>query len=322
LHLSFLVVTIIEAEEIIKIALKILLILSFGFSVQFLFFFLVFAIGGFTPAFLKETLVKSSVYTTVNSKIESLTSEDPSEDMILPFIKEQFTSSYIQHKSETLIDDTFAWVDGKTASPPVLSFSEIKTSIQEQNPELLAQLTQAANEMQAQQQEESVDGEQVSADTMDLNKIIKSDFSIPIGKDLGFLKQAYSLFKLALPITAIYLVVLLGLIGLLSKPLKSKLRWVGATFFSSILFCCLPIVIALGLSNAPIQLDAKNAELSGIFSSISTIVIRAFAGKYLQIEVLGVMVFIAIGIICFVLSSMVKSSSPVKVAVPKKRKAS
>ena len=266
------------------------------------------------------------MYPTVTSKIESLAPDESAgspEDIILPFIKEQFTAVYIQGKSETLVGDTFMWLEGKSKTPPVLSFKEVKASIEEKNPELLVQLQQASEEMKVQQQQQTeMSGEPVPNDTMDFNKVMKSDFSIPIGEQLGVLKQMYSFFKVALPLTAIYLLILLVLIALLSSPLKSKLRWIGATFLSSVLFCCLPILIAFGLSQTPIQFDVKNAEFSGIISSISTIVVRAFAGKYLQVEVLGVMAFIAIGIICFVLSSMVKSSSPVKVAVPKKRKAS
>ncbi len=315
-----------QAGEIIKAALKILLILSFGFSVQFLFLFLVFAIGGFTPAFLKDTLVKSNVYGTVSSKIESLAIESSdSEDMIMPFIKEQFTSSYVRGKSETLIDDTFSWLDGKTSTPPVLSFKELKDSIEQKNPELISQLQQMSVEMKQQQQEQAMQegGLPTSqTDSMDFNKMMKSDFSIPVGENLKPLKSIYAFFKFALPLTAVYLLVLLGLIALLSSGVKSKLKWIGATFISSIFFCCLPIVIAIGLSKAPLQFDVKSPEISGIISSISTIVVRAFAEKYLQVEVLGVMAFVAFGVICFIASSMVTSTTQAKTSVSKKRKTS
>lgn len=241
----------------------------------------------------------------------------------MPFIREQFTSSYVQGKSETLIDDTFSWLDGKTKTPPVLSFKELRDSIEQKNPELLIQLQQASEEMRAQQQQQAeMSGESLPNDTMDFNKMMKSDFSIPVGENLKPLKSVYTFFKFALPLTAVYLFVLLGLIVLLSSGVRSRLKWIGATFISSIFFCCLPIVIALGLFKAPLQFDVKNAELSGIISSISTIVVKAFAEKYLQVEILGVMTFVAIGVICFIASSMVAPSAPVKAPVPKKRKTS
>lgn len=313
------------AEEIIKAALKVLLILSFGFSVQFLFFFLVFAIGGFTPAFLKDTLVKSNVYSTVSEKIESFTSNDSSgssEDMVMPFIKEQFTSSYIQGKSETLIDDTFSWLNGKTKTPPVLSFRELKDSIERKNPELISQLQQMSEEMKQQQQEQALQegGPATPAsDSMDFTKMMKSDFSIPVGENLKPLKQAYSFFKFALPLTAFYLLVLLGLIALLSTGTKSKLKWIGATFLSSILFCGLPLLISFGLAHTPIMLDTKNAELSSIISTISTIVVGSFATKYFQLELIGIGSFIAFGVICFILSSMVPTQAPTKTPAKKKK---
>ena len=243
--------------------------------------------------------------------------------MVMPFIREQFTSSYVQGKSETLIDDTFSWLDGKTKTPPVLSFKEIKDSIEQKNPELLMQLQQASEEMKVQQQQQTeMSGEPVPNDTMDFNKIMKNDFSIPVGEQLGFLKYAYAFFKFALPVTAFYLLILLVLIALLSTTAKSRLRWIGATFLSSIFFCCVPILLAVGFSQAPLQIDAKNAELSSIISSISTIVVRSFASKYLQVEILGVMTFVAVGIICFILSSMVSPTQQAKPIAVRKRKTS
>jgi hypothetical protein len=90
---------------------------------------------------VKESLQKSQIYTLTSAQIsEQLNS--PSIDTEIPLeiasvITKQFTPVYLQEKFEKLIDDTEEWVIGKSQTPPVLSFSELKTTLHEKNPQLL-----------------------------------------------------------------------------------------------------------------------------------------------------------------------------------------
>jgi hypothetical protein len=173
----------------------------------------------------------------LNKQMDLMTSNSDADDpftILAPFVKKEITPTYVQGKIELLIDDTSAWISGATVTPPVISFADLKEKLIKQNKHMITQLESAVSQMESTQQEVS---SQPSDDSMqtpainigDIQKFLKSDFTIPIGTYLFGFKQMIQISQYVLFISGGLLAFNLLLIVLIAPGVQSKLRWVGST---------------------------------------------------------------------------------------------
>ncbi len=318
-----------------KSFLKTILILLFAAGFQILLFLLTFTFGSLSTTSIKKDLQTNKTYSILSSQIVTLIdqpsdtqdTQSQADDLLGPFIKQQFTAEYLQQKTETFIDDTYFWMQGKTTTPPVISLKELKDNINAQNPGLFSQLQELSTQMKEEQKQAAAQDPTMATppDSFDLDKFINSDFSIPVGKNLSFMKQGYQMYTTGLPIIAIALLLAILFIVLLSDGLKSKLRWAGATLLVAIPAGILPIFLTFFLSKNSLdffKIGDKSPLLAVVFR-ISDDLVKLFMTKYQVIEITG-LIFLLIGAIALLVIANFVSSPQIitkqKSAKPTKSK--
>lgn len=304
--------------------MKILSLLFFVFTFPSLIFIATCLYGGFSTTVLKVELAKSGMYEKVISAANEPSEEEA--DPLFSIIQKHINPDYLQTKVEGVIDDTALWVTGKTETPPILSFRDIKDEITAANPTLLADLQKMSQEMQAAAAAES--GETIAASTQpnEFETFIKNDFSFPLKDSFAGLKQAYTGLTIALPVLAVLLV--LSLVGLWfgNPTLQKRFRWIGITFLISGVFGIISLLLNQGILTASLGflLQQENQLLQMVYPLFEQI-LTLFVSQYASYQTLANYVLFAAGIICLVLSFIIKSSAtttavkPVKPAVKKSR---
>jgi hypothetical protein len=318
--------------------MRFLAALIFFVTMPVVVFFATVIYGGINGSSIKQELVKANLYDTITGPLKTAfvgsdtDTQDPSASEITALIQNRLTQSYIQNKTETFIDDTGDWLQNKTTTPPVISFHEIKDDIIAKNPGLIDEIDKSFNEMKKQQTEQSstdtTDGS--SPDTAAMNKemesfhnLMKSDFSIPVGRNLLPLKQAYQTIHIALPILAILLIACIAALVLLNKTSRSKLLWVSITLIISALYGFL-IVFTNGAIFALAKqalVDNSNALVDS-FSPIATSMLGLFDEQYKHYQFNINIIFLTVGAICFILSFILHSPPAIetkKKPSPKKK---
>lgn len=219
--------------------MKLLLVIFFvlGFPI-FLFLTTILYSSDITPI-LKSDLVKHHIYDQLSSQLDNLDSGDSNSQEINTFIQSKFTKEYIQQKVETALDSSTNWINGKSTTPPVISFKDVKDDLNAQYPQLLPSIENAAQEMKNQQAQESTTDasnqqkEQAIKGTDMLAKLAKSDFTIKLNTYLVGLKDFYSTVRILQPILGLLLLGSLFLLGLLNKTWSERFKWIGITFMIS-----------------------------------------------------------------------------------------
>lgn len=207
---------------------------------------LTFRFGNLTAEAIKAGLQSYRIYdavvTLINTKVDEALKETAKDDpsrRVTVAIKQQLTAEYLQTKTNTLIDDTAAWLNDRTSQPPVISVLDLKEKLMAQNAKLVDQLTAMQAEFDRQKPaiekslREQGDGETQAAydqlKNLDVVQILKTDPTIPIGQRLGWLKTGYQLSHQWLPVIGLGLLGLLGGIFVINRPLAVRWRTVGIT---------------------------------------------------------------------------------------------
>lgn len=235
-----------------KHVFKIFLVLLFVLTTPLCAVFLSMALSGYSPEYIKTQLAKNNTYVAAVNQLhiaidDAADKGDREDPLVLvgPFVKKEITSQYIKGKVETFIDDMGDWTSGKRTTPPTISFSDLKEKLIKQNKSLITSIEQAAAQYTDQKkqmdEEAKVSGQSGSEDAaplpdIDIATVLKSDFQVPAGAYLGWIKTIAILSYFGTMITAVSLVVLLFGILLLGESDASRLRWVGMTLFLSFLW--------------------------------------------------------------------------------------
>lgn len=183
--------------------------------------------GGVTPQILKDGLLKAQIYEKLPEQITTLMQAeegaDAEPDTFIAPIVSRLKGSYLQEKTEKLIDDTDMWLRGKIETGPTVSFSEIKEDILAANPDLATMMNDGISDMQGAQEQDP----QAAESMRQMQEFIKNDFSFPLTQQLKPLKDTYTVLTYAFPILAVLLFLCLVAIVLMSQGIKSKFKWVG-----------------------------------------------------------------------------------------------
>jgi len=211
-----------------KFFIALLFILSFPFVI---FLSTILYAPDVTPL-LKSDLEQNHAYTQLSNTLGKLNSGENSSPALNEFIQNTFTPDYIQKKVETTIDSSSKWIIGKSSTPPVISFTDVRDKLNEQYPQLLPTLENASQEMAQQTQQQNGLPDQQTQQTIKSAEMIsylaKSNFTIPLSTYLGGLKEFYTATRILQPITALLLIVCLILLGIQNNTWSARLRWIGS----------------------------------------------------------------------------------------------
>ena len=212
--------------------MKLLILLFFILTFPlFIFLTTVLYSSDITPL-LKTDLAQHHIYSQLSSQLGKLDSGDNDSAVISQFIQNKFTPDYVQHKVNSALDSSDAWIRGKSKTPPVVSFKDVKDELNTQYPQLLPSIENAAAEMKKQEAQNpaAVQQNPQAAKNIDmLASLAKSDFTIHLNTYLAGLKNFYTTIRILQPILAILLLGCLILLGYLNKSWHSRFKWIGIT---------------------------------------------------------------------------------------------
>jgi hypothetical protein len=181
----------------------------------------------------------------------------------------------VQKIAESFIDQTWEWASGKTTIPPTVGLTDVLQSsgISKEN---LAQITQMQQEVLKSMNDPEFQKQMTPEQKEQMNKFKNfstngSTFSI--GPWLNVIKNTVQIFKYGIPLSAVFALISLVLILIISTKNSGRAVWMSFSFFSlsfglfvlAGLYALPRVLIPLILSNMKEQGIAYGA---GIFQTI------------------------------------------------------
>lgn len=314
----------------LNVAMRVIVLLLFILTLPAVIFLTTILYTPDLNTVLKTELARKNIYTQINSQLLKLDNEDPESQIVNSFLQSTLTPQYIQTKAETTIDSSFDWIRGKSATPPVLSFKDVKDKIVAQNPQLLSTIEDLAKEIKNQPipQDQSADNtapqEQPDAQALKgmdaLTALAKSDFSIKLDQYLAGVKNFYNILRILQPILSVLLLIYLVLLFVLNKTWPSRLKWVGVTFIvSGILGFGVVLFDSYLLSALSNFVSVNPNQVVKIISPIVVQIIKRFVNSYINYQTTASIVLLIIGAGAFAAGLFIKTSPTPKTKVNKKR---
>ncbi len=310
--------------------MRVIVLLFFIFTVPVVIFLTTILYTSDLNTVLKTELARNNVYGQISSQLANLDNQDAQSIVVNSFLQSTFTPQYIQAKTETTIDSSFDWIRGKSTTPPVLSFKDIKDKIFSQNPQLLATIEDLAKEMKNQPipQDSSQDGtvqnqpDAQAAKSIDtLTSLAKSDFTIKLDQYLAGVKNFYNILRILQPILAGLSLLYLVLLFVLSKTWPSRLKWIGITFILSGVLGFGVVLFDSYLLNTLTRFVSINSNQAiKIVSPIVIQIIKHFVDTYINYQTTANIVFLIIGASSFAAGMFInKTTVTPKAKVSKKK---
>jgi hypothetical protein len=241
----------------VKLFIKILFAFLFIITVPFFTLSLSLRFSQYSGSYLKSALDDQNVYSKltgqlngyINTSLRSGSSDNP-VSLIAPFIQKEFTPTYFQGKINHAIDDTESWLTSKSATPPVLSFTDLKDKIINQNTHIVSQLESLetaynTNKSQLESQMQDTGNSDSSTPTtlpeINISSWLKKDPVIPIGTYLGWLKSLAILSKLGpwiLGALMTFDLILIAIVDLTPEGVANSWGWtlLLTAFWNGILY--------------------------------------------------------------------------------------
>lgn len=227
--------------------------------ILFIVFFLTFPIAVITYSissivtadYLKNHFSESKIYTVVASELPEVIihSKNGADKMVSAevktelseFIKKELTAEYLQGKTEPLVDDTFAWLAGKTETAPTLDLSDLGKKIE----------------------------------PLGVSYLLSEEFSETISEPIKFepegseqLRSGFQWLQIAPIIFSIISAIVLLVIFLMAKGWRSKLRKVSLTLFIPTILGLLTVASTFIIGNLLIGIGTGKLEGS-VFEQFS-----------------------------------------------------
>lgn len=298
--------------------MKVLAALFIILTTPFLVFFATIVYSGTSQTSLKQELSKSNLYEKLSTNLkdtftasDTQSSNGADDAQFTSVIQKRLTKEYMQGKTEALIDDTTQWLQNKTATPPVISFKEIKEDILAQDPQLLEQMNQTIIEMKKEQSQtdttattDNFAGDSASGNERDtMQTLMNSNFTVPVGEHIVPLKQSYQVLQIALPILAVLIVLCLIALFTLNNNVRSKLYWIAGTFTITALYGFL-VIFLYGSIYSLLEklLLGYSDEWMTIISPIITTLLSVFGEQYKQNQSVTNFALLVGAAVCFILS--------------------
>ena len=281
--------------------------------------------GGVTPQILKDGLTKAQIYDRLpeqiaNSLKDPENSEDDNTATFFSVIQNKFSGTYLQSKTENLIDNVDLWVKDKSDIPPSLSFPEIKEELTLNNPELLATLTEGLEEMKKQAVQDQSQNDSLEQGNA-MQEFIDNDFSMSLEESLKPLKDGYNNLTIAFPVIIILSLLSIGGIVLLSHGTFSKLKWTGIVLIiASINGFVWAISASIFASLLTQILLSQDNQIIRLISPVILNITSTFVTQLKSYQSITSILSIALGIILLILTFAIpKNQVIVKKATSTKR---
>lgn len=305
-----------------KTFFKINIILIFSLLSVLFLILLFIRLDGVSIEKIKADLAGANIYTQavteLNAQIDNTLTNDNSDQasvLIAQMIKKEITPDYLQGKTEKFIDDTNEWMIGKNPNPTVISFQDLKEKMTAQNAEIITTLETFNKEYEKQKKEikkEVEINEEIPRNqeipSFNLNKIIKSDFTISLDNKLDFLKTFYWYIVTLFPVIGTILIILLIIIIFLNDNNSAKLKWLGLTLLSSAIWNILLMLTLLLFSKSMTAFLLKNNDIPSFLVSVFNSLIPPLVDKYIKFLETAIGIFIFIFIICLIASFIFKKN--------------
>ena len=274
---------------------------------------------------LKSDLKQHKVYTQLSKQLTQLDANDTDSAILNAFMQKKFTPGYIQNKVETAMDSSTDWIEGKTQTPPVISFKDIKDDLTAQYPDLLPSIEQTAQQLQEQQAQDGTTNqtdEQTIKSAQMLANLAKSDFTIKLNTYLSGLKNFYSFVKIFQPILGILLALSIMLLGFLNKSWKGRFTWIGITLLLSGIWGFVLAFSNIAIVQLLTNLASNNTnQIVNIASPVILQIMNHYVDMYVNYQKIISLVFLLAAAGCFVGVALSKDTplAPVKVKATKKK---
>jgi len=266
---------------------------GFFTSILFFLFFLIFPLAIFSyvinsiisPEYIKEKLAESKIYTTAADSIPQLIKlpdevqaemTDQTEADFKEFLKKDVTADYLQNKTESFVDSTFAWLSGKTENTPTLDLSDLN-----------GKLATFAKEKGSPLPEDFIE---------------PAPMKFEPTKDNLKIRQIFQIIQMVPTFLATASGVILLLIFLLAKGWKSKLRKVSLAFFVPGflgLLSILPVMFLFAIITGAVSdglrepgWEELTESVKTLISAISTDVFRSMLTIYVGAVIAAIILFI------------------------------
>lgn len=241
---------------------------------------------------LKIALVSAGVYRRISDNIAHLGTDNTDWQPLYEYVIRTFTPDYIQKKTETALDTTTDWISGKTDTPPVLSFADIKQDLMTHNPMLLTNIETVLQQDSIQITNEHTTDNQLAKQQAlslqilsQLKSFLRSDFTIRLEKPLAGLRQSYRLVHILQPILLLLLCLYLFLFYYLNITWTARFVWVGMTLLVTGVTGLLIVYGANILINGIVTLILDNAgQTLLIISPFITMAVKLYITKYSYIQ--------------------------------------
>lgn len=183
-----------------------------------------------------------------------------------------------------------------------------------QNQQVISTLIEVSEEVKKQQAEAirlaeengQTVPEQVKLPEFDLKKIIKSDFTLPLGKYLTWLKLFYFFTHTGLYTVGGIMLVELVLIMVLSGGKKAKLRWVGFAFLFGFLLNILPFFMVNAGTKLLLASMVQNGLSVPLYAArILTSLVNPFLAHYVISMQISMGFALAASILVFIISFVI-----------------
>jgi hypothetical protein len=303
-------------------SMKLLLLLYFACTLPIVVLLTTVLYGGVSTTVLKKELARARIYNTFSTYISEFTIEDADDEtseQITQIIKNRFTPTYVQTKAERALDDTHAWMLGKTISSPVISFKEVKEDILAKNPELLTSLESMAEEINSESNNDEMSSLKKASEGF--SSIAKSDFSINLGDKLTGLKSGYAALRIIHPVLVVLMLGSLILQSLLSSSALSRLKWLGATLMVAGIIGFASIISNTLLTKTIANIISSNTDqYIAMFSPIGLAIIQYFVSTYMQYQGFISIALLVAAAISFIGSEFIYKLHPTPSAKSKVKK--
>jgi hypothetical protein len=300
--------------------MKLLILLFITFTTPLVIFLGTVLYGGLSNDVLKEELSKAQVYSQLGDYLQKTAADPSANEGLTAIFTNRFTTPYIQTKIETAIDDSYFYITGKTTTPPVISFHELKSDIMTTNPELLTSLDEMTQEMEKMQAENP--DQSAGDELLMLKDLSKHDFSFPIGERLAGMRKSYTVIRVLLPLLILLLAGSLVLLWFMNTSMAARLRWIGASLLGAGIAGLIAMFMNTALIESLRQLLLENSnELVAIYSPLGMNLITNMVERYARFQGMASLSLLLSGVICIVGMFVMKDQKvgAKKTAVVKKK---
>lgn len=282
--------------------MKYLLLLFFAFTLPVLLFLANILYGDTSTSTLKANLRNMGTYNQLSKTFaqKDVKNADGGE-LYGNFVTKRFQPEYIQLKAEDAIDQSSAWITGKTQSEPVVNFKELKDDMARKYPFFIKALQNDPSKQEMisyglneQQQQEFL------MQRAGISDFVKNDFSFALGHYLEGIKKFYSSLVYTIPILIIFLILALIFITIKTKGGPAKLNWLGVTFLISAFIGYGLIYFRNDILTVLTYISIfDKASYLAFITPVLIAVLKFYMDSYVAVQSQANVVLLVVGGICF-----------------------